>query len=170
MGFEDWFNKFVKIGFIRNLRYEPHIVDTVRYVKPESFENILVFYKEVNYLKSILFEHIDKKHIYDCNVENINSCSHSILFDCFIVFLCKNSLNENDIANIIDKTAKEAARIFVVDYLVGSKLFNLALRLSDKVSYSDIKHQSSVLFEKKYHLIDTYEVKKHNIIIKQFAL
>ncbi len=170
MGFEDWFKKFVKIGFIRNLRYEPHIVDTVKYVNPEGFENILVFYKEVNYLKSILLEHTDKDRLYDCNVENINSCSYGILFDCFIVFLCKNSLNENDIAKTIDRVAKKTSHIFVVDYLVGNKLFDLALRFSDKISYLDIKQQSSVLFEKKYHLIDTYEAKKHNIIVKKFAI
>jgi len=170
MGFEDLFKKFVKIKFIRNLRYEPHIVESIQYIKPENFDNILVFYKEINYLKSILLEHLSKEHIFECNVENLDKCLFELKFDCIIVFLCKNSSNQNAIYETINKVVKKGANVFFVDYLMGNKLFNLALRLSDKASYKDIKQATPSIFEEKYRLIESYESKKNNIAIKKFSI
>lgn len=170
MGFEDLFKKFIKIKFIRNLRYEPHIVESIQYIKPENFDNILVFYKEINYLKSILLEHLAKEHIFECNVENLEKCTFELKFDCIIVFLCKNSSNQNQIYELINKVAQKKATIFIIDYLMGNKLFNLALRLSDKVSYEDIKYSTPSIFEEKYNLIECYKSKKNNIEIKKFSI
>ncbi|OSS41565.1 hypothetical protein DESAMIL20_1118 [Desulfurella amilsii] len=170
MGFEDVFKKFVKIKFIRNLRYEPHIIEAIQYINPENFDNVLVFYKEINYLKSILLEHLTKDHIFECNIESLDKCLFEVKFDCIIVFLCKNSSNQNAIYETINKVAKKGANIFFVDYLMGNKLFNLALRLSDKTSYEDIKHATPSIFEEKNRLIDCLESKKNNITIKKFLV
>ncbi|MGB9755677.1 MAG: hypothetical protein ACPLXO_02225 [Desulfurella sp.] len=170
MGFEDLFKKFVKVKFVRNLRYEPHIIETIKYINPESFDNILVFYKEVDYLKSILLEHLSKENIFECNVENLDKCSFDVKFDCIIVFLCKNSANQNSIYEIINNVAEKRANVFVVDYLLGNKLFNLALRFSDKISYQDIKQQTLSVFEKNYRLTDELNSKKNNISIKKYSV
>lgn len=170
MGFEDLFKRFVKIKFVRNLRYEPHIIETIKYINPESFDNILVFYKEVNYLKSILLEHISKEHIFECNVDTMDQCEYEIKFDCIVVFLCKNNLNQHEIYKLINKVAQKGANIFVVDYLLGNKLFNLALRFSDKTSYKDIKQQTSSVFEENYRLMNELNSKKNNITIKRLLV
>ncbi|WP_291492493.1 hypothetical protein [Desulfurella sp.] len=168
MGFEDLFKKFVKTKFIRNLRYEPHIVETISFIKPEYYSNILVFYKQINYLKSILLEHLPNDDIFDCNVENLENCTFDIKFDCIVIFLCKNSSNQYSIYKTIQNTKN--ADLFIVDYLMGKKLFNLALRLSDKSSYNDIKQKKPSIFEEKYLLTDQLISKKNNIVIKKFSI
>ncbi|AHF97765.1 hypothetical protein DESACE_02550 [Desulfurella acetivorans A63] len=167
MKFEDIFKNFVKTKFIRNLRYEPHIVETISFIKPEYYSNILVFYKQINYLKSILLEHLPKENIYECNVENLENCILDIKFDCIVIFLCKNSSNQYSIYKTIQNTKN--ADLFIVDYLMGNKLFNLALRLSDKTSYNDIKQKIPSIFEEKFLLIDELISKKNNITIKKFS-
>ncbi len=167
MGFEDLFKKFVKTRFIRNLRYEPHIVETISYIKPENYANILVFYKQINYLRSILLEHKPKENIFDCDVVDLSNCFFNVKIDCIIIFLCKNSLNENSIYKTIKNITN--ANLFIVDYLIGNKLFNLALRLSDNISYKDIKENKPSIFDEKFNLIDIHKSKKNNISIKQYS-
>lgn len=170
MSYEDLFKKFVKLKLVRNLRYEPHIVETIKYINPESFLEIFVFYKEINYLKPILLEHLDKNAIYDCDVNNLDKCILDKTFDCIIIFLCKNSSNQNIIEEKINKLSRKNTVLFVVDYILGNKLFNLALRLSDARSYNDIKGNVSCVFEQKYKLIDEYISKKNNISIKKIII
>jgi hypothetical protein len=138
MGVGDWIIKLQKSKFARRFQYEPYIIKSVEYIKPQKGEKILVVYREVDYFKS-LYVHLtnNEENYFSWDVERRFEMEDNLKFDKIVFFVSTYYSDEKGIKSVL-KHANEKTKIYCICFLGGNKFFEATLKITDKIAFSGL--------------------------------
>ncbi len=167
MGFTDWIINLSQSKFVRRFQYEPHIIKSVEFVNPKPDENILVVYNEVDYFQSLAMQYVKEEHYFAMDVTE--KCEIDKTFHSVVLFFSIYDVDKEYLNCISDKMSKRAS-IYVISYLNNSKLFEVALKMSDKKIFNSLEKEKELFDNKKFELIESKDFKKEYMKISKYKI